>query len=200
MPFPRPRRTPRRLLLAAAGLALLAGLFAARVSTWRHAHDTDLVRLFGGRDGLALVSRFDRVEAARLAPIPRAVLETPKAFDHLANFPDASPPFAVPGPTARGLAAVLASPLSDGWDPAPAACGAPTPGVRLAFVRGGERLDVLLCFRCEVVLLYRDGRKNGVEDLERSAIARLIPLIKPLFPDDPVIQSLDRPGHPIEPV
>ena len=63
-------------------------------------------------------------------------------------------------------------------------------GVRLRFVdETGKVVDVLLCFQCDTLAVYRDDVEVGGEDFE-AASDELAELMKELFPDDPAIAEL----------
>ena len=63
------------------------------------------------------------------------------------------------------------------------------PGVKLSFQSDGHRVDVLFCFDCDILSIYRNGQyvSGGNFDFGRP---QLVDLLKANFPDDPLIQSL----------
>lgn len=188
MPLPRVHFTVRRMMAAVA----IWAAFLALGGYWLYdnpPHDAELAALYGGAGGLAVVANPDRVEAFRLRPTPESAPRSPDAYDDLANFPTASGPVAVPAGAAATLSSSLISPRSYLWAGDLKSCGAPTPGVRLSFLPGVDRVDVLLCFRCEILLVYRGGHLTGGKDFDpiQGALARSV---KALFPDDPAIQAL----------
>ncbi|HET7624870.1 MAG TPA: hypothetical protein VFM25_06345, partial [Verrucomicrobiae bacterium] len=64
----------------------------------------------------------------------------------------------------------------------------PNYGVRIRFIRPGKKLDVYLCFGCEILLVRTpDGWKEENFDLGRPA---LVELLKQLFPKDEEIKKL----------
>ncbi|HEV7280095.1 MAG TPA: hypothetical protein VGN57_07780 [Pirellulaceae bacterium] len=66
----------------------------------------------------------------------------------------------------------------------------PLYGVRLRFQdAAGKIVDVLLCFQCETLAVYRDDLEVGGEDFDRIS-DELAELMKELFPDDPAISEL----------
>jgi len=187
MRVPRVRITVRRMMAGVATLGLVA-CFTVYGFYDDLFHSGDLVANFGGADGIKAVARPDRVEAFRLAPTPASTLQADHAFDRLENYPTASGPVAVPAGRAVGLSSALTSPRSYLWGVGKG-CGQPTPGVRLSFVRGRDRVDVLLCFRCNILMIYRGGRYTGGGSFDpiREPLARSA---KALFPDDPAIQAI----------
>ena len=58
-----------------------------------------------------------------------------------------------------------------------------------ALVRGEITVDVLLCFSCDELEVFIDGRKVGHEDFD-SRRADLVRVAKRTFPDDAAIQKL----------
>lgn len=69
------------------------------------------------------------------------------------------------------------------------ACGRPTPGVWIRLERSGNTVDVLICFDCEILAVYRDSEMMGSSVFFPSN-AELTRIMKKVFPDDEVIQSL----------
>ena len=49
--------------------------------------------------------------------------------------------------------------------------------------------DLVLCFACDELMIFRHGRRVGMEDFD-SARPRLLALVRRLFPDDAKIQAL----------
>lgn len=145
-----------------------------------------VAKMFGGRDGIALVNQPSKVEAFRLGPLPEQI-DWQKAT--LGDYPITSGPVSVPASVGSQVAAVLTSPRSYGWHFTAKAC-MPSYGVRLSFHRGNERVDVMLCFECDILWVLRNGVSTGGEDFE-DVRPVLVRAVKTLFPNDPVIQSLD---------
>ena len=65
----------------------------------------------------------------------------------------------------------------------------PQPGVRLDFIRGDDRLSVLLCFECDMAMDFLNGSYVGGGDFDDVRPA-LVGAVRPLFPNDAKIQSL----------
>jgi hypothetical protein len=141
-------------------------------------------KLFGGK-GLAVVTHPDRIEAFRLDPIDGPTDISP------VNFPVKIGPVEVPGELSSALTSAFASERSYDWDN-PVGC-MPRFAVRLSFYRGQDRVDVLLCMNCCILLVEHDGVETGMGQFDpiRAVIADAV---KSLFPGDPVIQSLSRAG------
>lgn len=172
----------RPLLVAAAAAASLAAAWFV-VETRFLSPQRRLAALFGGLGGLATVSKPDGVEAFRIGP--------PSEFDHsLDDHPIIAGPVVVPRDIAGRISDVLASPDSYFWDAAKAC--EPTPGVRLSFRRADDRVDVLLCFECNILTVYRGGILTGGEDFD-DVRPVLVRAAKVLFPEDEVIQTLEEP-------
>jgi hypothetical protein len=153
-------------------------------------HAAAVVTMFGGDESLAIVAHPEKVEAYRLGLLPEGV-DTGKAT--LADHPITGGPVEVPPAVGADLARVLKSGESYGWD-YDKLCGAPVFGVAVSFHRAADRIDVLFCFKCNVLLVERNGSITGGEDFDpiRPILVRSIKL---LFPADAVIQSLgESPG------
>lgn len=63
------------------------------------------------------------------------------------------------------------------------------PGVLVRYREPGATLDVLLCFSCDELEVFADGKKAGHEDFDPRR-ADLVRIVKRLFPDDPQIGAL----------
>lgn len=62
------------------------------------------------------------------------------------------------------------------------------PGVIFRLHRGAEEMMLLLCFKCDELMISIDG-KSKTEDFD-FARPRLVTVVKQLFPNDPEIQAL----------
>ncbi|MCK6471502.1 MAG: hypothetical protein L6R28_07130 [Planctomycetes bacterium] len=67
----------------------------------------------------------------------------------------------------------------------------PLPGVAFRVWKGGDSVDVLLCFECSMVVVATGGKdvQTKVEDFDHARAA-LVSLAKAALPDDKTIQSL----------
>ena len=148
-----------------------------------------LVKLYGGPKGFAVLQKPDRVEAFRLS---HAIGEEPVIT---------AGPLKVEPPIAGQIVSILSAQKSYGWEFGKGCI--PNWGVRLSFYRGADRLDVLLCFECDILAVSWNGKKAQHEDFD-PVRAELVRAVKALFPDDPVIQKLlenrtESPGLPKQP-
>jgi hypothetical protein len=85
------------------------------------------------------------------------------------------------------VATVLTDPRSYDWSKAVGCL--PSYGVKLSFTRGADRVDVLLCFECDIVLFEHNGEPPGLEEFTPMRPV-LVRAVKQLFPDDAEIQAL----------
>ncbi|MGC1272412.1 MAG: hypothetical protein WBC44_01800 [Planctomycetaceae bacterium] len=181
--------SPRRWMLWGI---LMSAPFAGTASYVAYARveaaEDRVAEMFGGRDGLKTLTEPDKVEAYRLRPLPqdKQGRRTP-----LKEFQILSGPVTVPKESAKNVARSLLSYDSYEWDSAKGCL--PIYGVRLSFARGDDRVDVLLCFQCDVLLVYRNGKITGGEDFDAIRPV-LVRTVKPLFPDDEVVQGLKERG------
>lgn len=85
------------------------------------------------------------------------------------------------------LLAILLDPATYEWEHAKACIV--TPGVRLSFQSASDQVDILFCFQCDILFVYRDGEyvSGGSFDFGRP---QLVELLKDHFPNEPLIQSL----------
>lgn len=170
------RFTTRRLFLITTIAVLVVSWFALR--------PTPIEKLFGGRDNLAVVTQPEHVMAYRVGPLPEGIVWQQEAFS---DYPIVSEPVELPVATAKQVSAALASPATYDWYWAKAC--QPVYGVQLSFIRGAERVDVLLCFECDMLLVGRNGQTLGGEDFDHAR-GILVRAVKECFPDDEVIQQL----------
>jgi hypothetical protein len=136
--------------------------------------------VFGGEDAAAAVRDATTVEAYRLV--------APSYFQQtLDKYEMASGPVPVPANLADQLKQLLLDPGS--YDFTIAKGCVPDHGVRIEFVHKGRKIDVLLCFECQILSVYDNGEAVGGEDFDRIN-GQLVSIVKQLFPQDQVIQSL----------
>lgn len=176
-PFPSKRLTLPTIVLA----ILLGGVCWAAIE-WRGSENVK--GLFGGAEGLQVVLAPAKVEAYRVA-LRKGVDDD--AAETIAGATIVSGPVAVDENTARELAEILKSPNTYGWDFAKG-CKF-DPGVVIRFASQSSAVDVVFCFHCEELQIYRDGKRVGGEDFD-AASNRLAAIMKRVFPDDEEIQKL----------
>jgi hypothetical protein len=145
--------------------------------------DPDIQRLFGGSVGSSTLKYVDRVEAY-LIDQPA---DPKEAAVGLLRYPITKGPISVSNSDARALKRALLDRRSYLWN-MEKGCK-PVYGVRLDFIRSDHRVSVLLCFECDILTTYLDAKFVAVEDFDgaRPTVGRIV---RPLFPDDPKIQSL----------
>ena len=147
--------------------------------------DWRVVKLYGGRGSIELIQKPTAVEAFRLAPdgLPKGS-ETPR----FGRFEITSDPVAVSAEDAKILDTILTSPDTYDWHRAKGCIF--TPGVGLRFARETSYLDIALCFACDELQIYREGRVVGMEDFD-DARPQLLAIAKRLFPADEAISALE---------
>lgn len=181
MPFnmrgdPLQRRQFLNRVFAGTGSMLIAGCSQAPSS---HEMASEVRKRFGGEDSLKLLIHPGKVQAFRLRDS-----EARKTVD---DFEIVGKPVQVPAESAAKLGQLLSDGNSYLWG-VTVSC-TPDYGVRVEFARDDRALDVLFCFRCKVLATYVDGKQESgaIFDPIHEKLAKLI---KPLFPNDPVIQHL----------
>jgi hypothetical protein len=186
------RRPKYALSIVVVAIATVLATVYWSVSTARiqQEHTDAVVSMFGGAESLAIVAHPERVEAYRLGLLPEGV-DSGKAT--LADHPITAGPVEVPLAVAADFGRVLTSGESYGWGYAKG-CGAPIYGVAVSFYRPAGRIDVLFCFKCNVLMVEHNGSITGGEDFDpiRPILVRSV---KSLFPGDAVIQSLPENGE-----
>jgi hypothetical protein len=172
--IPRLVRRPWLVTVAVLGAAAAGYVFLAT---------PPLAELFGGREGLRIISRPTNVETYLLGELPPEIQpEEATPFD----FPVVRGPMQASNAAANDASAALRSVDSYGWDYAKA-CGPPIYGARLSFHREQERIDVYLCFMCDYLCVCRDGEVIGGEYFD-PARTILLNAIKDCYPDFPDVR------------
>jgi hypothetical protein len=139
-----------------------------------------LTSIFGNQQAIETVRNAASANAYRLA-------SPSEHRDSLSDFEIVSGPVPVSDSGSKALRKVLLNPATYGWGFTKSCL--PDYGVRLEFQHDSDKVDVLLCFDCDVLAVYHNGKAVGGEDFDtgRSAI---LSIVKELFPDDGAIQSL----------
>lgn len=176
-----PRYSTKSLLI---GVACLAIVLSTSLTFLRYRRDVDVRRIFGGSTGVAVLRGADRVEVFRIGKLPDEFYWQDAV---VADYPVLDGPIAVPASDAKQLASILGDPESYIWNSAKGC--ATRPGVRLDFIRGDDRLQILLCFECDILENFLNAKKVGGEDFD-NVRSHLVRIVRPLLPNDPVIQSL----------
>jgi hypothetical protein len=171
----------RYLAVAIAATAALA-CFAISAVRMRQARTEAVVRLFGGEESLDVVVHPTRVEAYRLGVLPEGV-NWRNAI--LSDDPVSGGPVEVPAAIGSDLSKTLSDGGSYGWDYRKSCV--PRYGVGITFVGPANRIDVLFCFECDILLT---GGENF--DDVRPILVRAVNV---LFPRDAGIQKLRENRH-----
>lgn len=167
--------------VVAVALAALVALPGCR----RGGPDWRIVQLYGGKGSLQAIQQADSVTAFRIEPDP----SRPEAGAASVGIHRViSGPEDVAPADAAALAAVFQDPDTYDWQRAKS-CEF-RPGVGLRFARGASRVDLALCFECDMLTIHREGRRIGVEDFD-DARAPLVAIMQRTFPDDAEIQALE---------
>ena len=143
--------------------------------------------LYGGSKGLQVLQSPEKVEAFRVEGLP---IQGKKPSQQLGGYPITAGPVTVDSKTAGELFAILADKNTYNFELKNCSI---RPGVALRFTGQSTVLEVLLCFTCDELAILLDGK--GVRSKYRhryfdKARARLVPLMKRIFPADPEIQQL----------
>ncbi len=135
----------------------------------------ELLKLYGGAKGFAVLQKADKVEAFRVSHRGTQEITVTEG------------PVTVPPSVATQLVSVLSAHQAYGWDYAKGCI--PFWGVRLAFYRGADRIDILLCFQCDILSVSLNGTQAEYEDFDPIR-PNLVRAIKEIFPNDPTLQAL----------
>jgi hypothetical protein len=145
--------------------------------------DDRVVELYGGPDGLAAVLNPTTIEAFRVNSVWLGLGED----QQIGGYRIVSGPVQVGKPIAAELADILKDSRIYEWDWA-GTCSF-EPGVAVRFVGRESTVDVLFCFGCEELTIWRNGKHAGREDFYRAR-TRLAGIFRRVFPDDQTIQQL----------
>jgi len=66
----------------------------------------------------------------------------------------------------------------------------PTPGVKLSFRSPEHVVDILFCFECDILSVYRDNERMSGGNFDHGR-RRFVQWLQRQFPDHPDIQKLD---------
>jgi len=174
----------RRLVLAAVVCVIAAATIAAAFWLRSNEPKTPVETMLGGAQVVETIRGPDRVEAHRLKPYDFIASEREST---LADFPVESGPVDVSREVHSKVSAALLTHGSYGWEYAKSCI--PRYGVRLTFIRGTNRVDILFCFECDILLVFNNDRVSGGEDFD-PARPVFVKAIKQIFPQDKVIQKL----------
>lgn len=89
---------------------------------------------------------------------------------------------------AAALAEIVTSPRTYEFDVAPAC--EPIFGVRTTFVDGDTTVDIVYCFDCNLLTVYRNGKQVG-DAFFAPGRKQLVAVMKELLPKDMAIQRLE---------
>jgi hypothetical protein len=140
-------------------IGLTVAAIAVGVGMWVSAAQREsrlMNSVYGSAAARAVVEDPQRVQVYRLD-----ALADERAYpDQIADYPIASGPFDVPDETAAEIAEAILSPGSYDWGSEAKGC-LPRFGVRVAFIRGTEQVDVLFCFECRILYVGHGGSLVG---------------------------------------
>jgi hypothetical protein len=150
-----------------------------------------LVKLFGGQPSFDIFLEPKTVQAYRLNGYNR-VTPPAKGID---GFEILSGPVAVSEEHAGELKKILTDPDIYHWDPNPGTKGCEfAPGVALIYASEKGSLDVLLCFGCNQIRTYQNGKIVSGKDFDEVRAA-IVAVVKKMFPDDAEIQAIPLQKH-----
>ena len=129
-----------------------------------------------------IVAQPDRVEVFRLTDGP--ISPGGRKRIEWQDWPVNGPALVADLETARKLSTILSDPRS--FAPGPPRPSIPRPGVKVRFTRKLHSVVAMLCFDSKGATFYGSGQQANFD----PSAPELTRLIKRLFPDDAVIQSL----------
>lgn len=150
--------------------------------------DEKVLKMFGGEEAFRIIQQAKSIEGFRVDGDPLKESKGKK----IDGYEILSGPVAVSTEHARELAKILADPEIYGWM-YKKSCGF-HPGVAIRFTSEVGSIDILLCFECDIVAFFQNGKDVGGEDFD-SARGSVLGVIKDIFPLDKEIQALKSKAH-----
>jgi serine protease inhibitor len=136
--------------------------------------------LFGDKEAMNVVAKPTKVQAYRLADDS---FTKPTVKDFKMKYG----PVAVDDALAKSMSQLLLDDKSYKWNTGKN-CD-PSFGVRLEFIQGDKTTDVLICFDCDILGVYVNGKSVGEADFD-NVHTPFAKLVKRMFPKDQEIQDL----------
>ena len=154
--------------------------------------DPRVEKLVGGKTAASLIADLSqaktstayRIDGFQSGQEPLPPTDKPQAIH---GYPVTSSAVPIDDLSRTELSKILGDPGTYLWDESKA-CEF-LPGIALQLAGDNVTVDVLICFSCDELVFYTDGKLAGHEDFDprRSDLLRIA---KKLFPDDKTIQSL----------
>ena len=175
----------KRILVALAVAVLAAALWVMFLIPSREIRDIESIfaDMLGGEGGIATLKAPDRVEAHRVK------FDFATGYDPH-NYKVTSVAVPVSHEVVTGIVDALFR-LKSYVGEGKKMCS-PNYGVRLTFHRENDRVEVFLCFECDILLVVRNGSITGGENFDEIH-DDLLRVVKALFPNDREIQDFKRP-------
>jgi hypothetical protein len=141
----------------------------------------ELKKLLGGQAGVKIVREATTVRAYRVESVA-------ESYDQLSQYRMTSGPVVVSNHEVGHLREAVLDQRTYLWNLAKA-CGPPVYGVRFEFVASDHRVDIMICYACDYLGVYVDGKLVGYEDCDEGRAA-LVAVAKAVFPQDDEIAKL----------
>ena len=160
--------------------------------------DARVQGLVGGEAAYALLADLSKSRVCEAYRIDGYARSGPSARDdapgtktdkarELRGYPIISGPMVLDEASRATLSKVLTDPNTYLWDSAKA-CEF-VPGIALRLSDANVQVDVLVCFSCDELEIYTNGKRAGQEDFDPRRID-LLHVARKLFPKDAGIQKL----------
>lgn len=172
-------------LTATLAILCLAGSCSAKEPETRI--DPRVDALYGGAEAIAVLQGPERVQAWRIEGSPRQPKPEDDPTKLLHGYGVLAGPAAVDEATGKQLAGLLLQPASYEFESAKG-CEF-QPGVLLRFSRSKANLDILICYSCNEISIYFNGKQVGHEDIDRIR-KPMVAAAQRAFPQDEAIRQL----------
>jgi len=190
---PKPTESPPAAAAPAPSMAAIKDarrreLMTARPTEYPHAKQDDLVRALGGEGVVAILHDPDRVEAVLLSEPKNAQTTPPHEYE------PSTDAVLVDAEVGAHVVEVLLDPQLHWVIPKGAAKACfPVYGVRLSYLKADDHVDLYLCFLCDDVAVYANGKHVPYAQVQ-FAVEQLLGDVLKIFPDDPVLKHLSGRG------
>ena len=138
----------------------------------------------GTEEVLALMRGSVEVEGYRVEP----KRDLDHIGDQIGGYPIISGPVKIEVELSDMLVAELTNPSGYGWMYAKRCIF--SPGIAVRFIADDSALDILFCFSCDELVIIDEEGELRKEDFDGKR-ARLVDIMKSVFPDDAEIQGLE---------
>jgi hypothetical protein len=135
----------------------------------------EFVKFLGGSVGVSTLKEATSVRAYRVEQVF-------ESYDQLTQYTMTDGPLVVSQQEVEDLRKVVLDSQTYLWDVAKS-CDPPAYGVRFEFATSDHRVDIMICYACDYLGVYVNGKLVDYEDCDNGRVA-LVAVAKAVFPQD----------------